>query len=73
MTPIDPQMIAIQPINNLSDIPTEIWVAMCVQLSLTVLTFWLAWKLISKLSAFVVKLVHGPKADAATTSEGGAQ
>ncbi|MGO1162302.1 hypothetical protein ACTOV4_10135 [Brucella sp. C7-11G] len=67
------QMIEIQPINSLADIPTEIWVAMAVQIVLMALIFWLIGKGLSKLSAFVVKLVSRPKADIATDCEGGAQ
>lgn len=62
-----------QPINSLSDIPTEIWIMMGIQLVLMALIFWLIGKGLSKLSAYVVKLVRRSKTDVATGSEGGAQ
>ncbi|MDT6939814.1 hypothetical protein RI570_06605 [Brucella pseudogrignonensis] len=73
MTLVENQMIEIQPINSHPDIPAEIWVAMGIQLVLMALIFWLIGKGLSKLSAYVVRLVHGSKADTANSSEGGAQ
>ncbi len=71
-----PQMIEVQPINSFADIPSEILIAMRIQLVFTVLAIWLAVKILKltfRGAYFGVGIVRrknvAPVADAAPSDD----